>query len=112
MEFRFFYFRTIIMHKNQSLVPFFFQLSVTPGNGNELARPIRGAYATLIIYSSSGEKARELMGRHLAKNKWQATEIKRIQRLSASDLQKLSGELLQILKDAQNLGIGCLIDTW
>lgn len=100
------------MDSNQSLAPFFFQLAVKPGKKNELEQPVRGALATLIIYAASGEKARELMGRHLAANKWEITEIKRIQILSAQDLKKLSGELLQTLKQAQNLGIGCLIDTW
>lgn len=52
------------------------------------------------------------MGRYLAQNNWEITEIKRIQLLSENETANLSGELLQVLKDAQNLGIGCLIDTW
>lgn len=100
------------MQTPQPLAPFFFQLAVNPGHGNELTASIHGAYATLIVYAASGEKARELMGRYLAQNNWEITEIKRIQLLSENETANLSGELLQVLKDAQNLGIGCLIDTW
>ncbi len=101
-----------MIHSTHSLAPFFFQLTVKPGKDKILAKPIHGAFATLIIYAVSGEKARELMGRHLAKDNWEITEIKRIQLLSASDLEKFSGDFLQLLKKAQHLGIGCLIDTW
>lgn len=100
------------MHSPQLLAPFFFQLSVAPAADNKLASSIHGAYATLIVYASSGEKARALMGRHLAEKKWQITEIKRIQLLTEKELERLSGDILQLLKDAQHLGIGCLVDTW
>lgn len=92
--------------------PFFFQMLVKPTLENTLHNSVHGCLATIIIFSNSGEKARERVGKFLAIKKWEINEIKRVQLLNFNDIQNMNEPIKTIYKQAEQKGIGHLFDTW
>lgn len=100
------------MDSHINLAPFFFQMLVTPTPENELHNKIHGCLATIIIFSNSGEKARERVGRFLAVENFEIYEIKRVQLLSETDINNMNHPIKTVYKQAEQKGIGHLFDTW
>lgn len=94
------------------LAPFFFQLSVSPKSSHKDFQSIYAGFATVIVFSHTGEKARALMGRYIAEQKWEIVDVKRIQLLTQENISKMSMELRQVYLDAEQQGIGGLFDIW
>lgn len=93
-------------------VPFFFQLSVQPTEAHPNRKNIYAGYATIVVFAKSGEKAREMMGRHVAQENWQITEVKRIQLLGQKEIANMPVEVRQVYDQAEQIGIGSLFDSW
>lgn len=100
------------MDNRTNLAPFYFQMLVTPTLENKLHNKIQGCLATVIIFSNSGEKARERVGRFLAIENFEIYEIKRVQLLSKNDVKNMSQPIKTVYKLAEQKGIGHLFDTW
>lgn len=92
--------------------PFFFQYSVLPTRQSKLFGDIRGCLATIIVFSESGEKAQERVGRYLATQQWEIIEVKRIQLLNQQQIKNLNQAIVHIYTKATQLGIGSQFDTW
>lgn len=92
--------------------PFFFQMLVKPTLENDLHNKIHGCLATIIVFSNNGEKARERVGRFLAIENWEISEIKRVQLLSENNITDMDTPFKTVYKMAEQKGIGHLFDTW
>jgi hypothetical protein len=94
------------------MFPLFYQFEVRPTSRNNQVQDLAGAIATVMVFADSEEVGRARSSRYIALNHWEILEIKRIIRMSPSQLANLQSHFVHLYQKAEQFGIAAQFDGW
>lgn len=94
-----------------TVFPFYLQYEVRPTSTNTSVS-YRGAIATVIVFAENHELARARAARHIARQHYEITEVKRAMLIRLNQVAQLDGVLKTVYLQAEQMGIAAAIDGW
>lgn len=104
------------MHRDKSNVstvyPFFIQYGVQPAPANSVHASFAGGIATVIVFAETAELAKARAARHVAREKWEITEVMRVMLVQKQHLEHMDVVLKSVYRKAEQAGIAAAFDGW
>ncbi len=94
-----------------AVLPFYIQYEVRPSPANTSVS-YNCAIATVIVFAENDELARARAARHIAREEFEITEVKRAMLISRHQVTRMDGVLKTIYQKAEQVGVAATIDGW
>jgi len=92
--------------------PFFMQYEVRESRKHPGPAADSGALATVIVFAEDGSLAGARAGRHIARNNWEITAVKRSMPVQRHHIERMDGVLKLLYQKAERAGIAAVFDSW
>ena len=92
--------------------PYFMQYEVRENRKLPGLTTGSGALATVIVFAEDGSLAGARASRHIARNNWEITAVKRTMPVRPHHIERMDGVLKSLYQKAEQAGIAAVFDSW
>lgn len=73
---------------------------------------VSGALATVFVFAEDSSLAGARASRHIARNNWEITAVKRSMSVQRHHIARMDGVLKSLYQKAEQAGIAAVFDSW
>lgn len=92
--------------------PYYMQYEVRVCRKHQGPATFSGALATVIVFAEDGSLAEARASRHIARNNWEITAVKRSMPVQRHHIERMDGVLKSLYRKAEQAGIAVVFDSW
>jgi len=92
--------------------PYFMQYEVREHRRQKDSGTDPEALATVIVFAEDGSLAGARASRHIARNNWEITAVKRCMPVRHHHIERMDGVLRSLYQKAEQSGIAAVFDRW